>query len=358
MRRILLISASLLLGAFMTWLAFRGTDWRAVLDAVGEAHPLWLVGSVAFLSVATVIRAARWNIFVRATVIVTHFRHVLAAVCIDQLAQMALPLKAGLFVRSVAFSRMTEKPLPLVYGTATFDRVPELVTLSVFVVIAILGLPGQSEYVIGADVFDTADPVILPGDVLTGLVGLVATAVTIRVGLITALYLKRDAVIRGLSRLAGMVSDRAAERVGVLLGHFADALRLITSWRDLARALALTMVFWLCFMAAHACTLAAFGLATSWQAPMLMFVLTAVSMAMPGAPGFVGQWHLAVVGALVIAQPGLPPAEMKAVALVSHILQVGLVSIMGATSLFFENMAIGDLKSTPVTPREPAEERP
>lgn len=344
MRRILVVTAAMAFGCAMTWLAFRGTDWTEVGAAVGEAKPGWLAATLVCLIAATAIRAHRWDIFVRATVIVTKFRHVFAAVAIDQLAQMALPLKAGLFVRSIAFSRITGKPLALVYGTATFDRVPELLTLSLFVVIAIVGLPAREAYVIGADVFDTDAPIEFSGNFLDGLVGLVGMALAIRLGLIIAIFIRRDAVIGALSRIAGLISPKAGARVGGLLTHFADALRFLTSWRDIVRAIAWTLVFWIGYMAAHACTLAAFGLLASWQAPMLILVLTAVSMAMPGAPGFIGQWHLAVVLGLVIAEPGLPAAEMKAVAIVSHLLHVGLVSAMGASSLVLENVRPGDLR--------------
>lgn len=343
MRRTILGAAGLVFGVWLTWLAFRGTDWAAVTAIVRDSSIAWLILSALFFLAAHVVRSYRWNIILKTAIPNVPFRHVFAAMMIGALAQLSLPLKAGLFFRSIAFARITGTNVSRCYGTATLDRVPELVTLGFCVIGAMFTLPAVDTFVIAADVFATKEPIEFSGTFMRSVVVLITGAVTIRLGLLIALYLKQDVVIAWVGRVISRFHEGSSARIQELLRQFADALHVMGSRREVLLCLGWTFVFWFMFMAGHAATFQAIGIEWDWRAPLFSVLLTAVSMALPGAPGFVGGWHLAVVTALVITTPGLESAAMKAAAIMTHVIGISVAASLGVGALASEHMGVAQL---------------
>lgn len=343
MRRLFLALFGIAFGVWLTWLAFRNTDWPAIIAILQHSSLSWMVVAALFLVSAHVVRAHRWNILLKSTVPPVAYRHVFASVMIGALAQLALPLKAGLLFRSIAFSRITGISVSKTYGSATLDRLPELMTLGVFVIAAMISLPTTDTFVIDRGVFGTDEPITFSGTLMQSVVVLITGAVAIRLGLLIGLYLKRDFVIRWIGALVRRFHRGSGARIEAMLGQFADALAVMNSRSVVAKSLSWTVLFWLLFMGGHAAVFQSLGIEWDWRAPLFSVLLTAVSMSLPGAPGFVGGWHLAVVMALVITTPGLESAEMKAAGIMTHAVVVTITALMGAISLVTEQVAVTDL---------------
>ena len=71
----------------------------------------------------------------------------------------------------------------------------------------------------------------------------------------------------------------------------------------------------------------------------------ALVCAVPGAPGFVGQFHVPVVITLVMITPGMNVDEAKAFAIINHLMQLPPVLILGIYFLITDDFSITALAS-------------
>jgi glycosyltransferase 2 family protein len=334
-RRVIIIIASVAFGALLTWFAFRGTDWPAVGRSISRVDPPWLVAAGALLVLAEFIRARRFGLIVRTTM-QAGYRQLCASVLIGNLFQMVVPFRAGSFARAIVLSRLTRTPVSGCYGAVVLDRVPELAILALFALAALMGLPDNPEFLIEADVLDTQEDVIVPGGLVQSTAGVIAVMLSLRLGMLAALFIKKDLALRLIGAIIGLVSTRAAARAQRLLGYFADSLAIMRSGALIVQALGLTALYWTLFALAHTCILRAFGYIPPWYAPLLLTILTAVALVVHGAPGYIGQFHLAIVMSLVIAMPAIPSAELKAIAIVGHAVFLIVITLLGVGILVAE----------------------
>jgi uncharacterized protein (TIRG00374 family) len=339
LRQIIMVLASLALGGLLTWLAFKGTDWPAVAQAMGECRYRWLVLAAISFAVAHCARAHRFGFVVRATM-PANYRSLFASVQIGALAQMTLPIRAGSFVRAVVLSRLIRRPFAGCYGAVALDRVPELALIGVMMLIALIGLPHQEVYRLAPGVLTMAETREFPGRIIHISALVVGVLFTLRLGLLAGIYLNKAVVLRVGGAVAGIFSKRLAEGLCKMIDHFAESLHIFSSAGDMIKAVLWSIVFWGLFVVAFTCILLAFGIAAPWYTPILLVVLTAISLVVPGMPGFIGQFHLAVVLSLVIALPDLLAAQMLAFAIVSHAVYVAVITCIGVGSLIAVNVHI------------------
>jgi len=339
----ILTTLSVLIGAFLTWLVFRGTDWSAVGGALERTNPRWLLPAAAAFVAGHAVRAYRWSLILKAAVLDTRFRHVFSGVMIGDLAQLSLPLKAGLFVRAMAFGRIVGQPFARIYGTANLDRLPELITLGILMVVAFTALPGGGSFTVDPDLFETSEPMIIPSAAIKSLVVVCIVVVSLRLGALVTIYTKTAAAVAFAGKTVGFFSERAGRQIQIIIGNFAETLHVMTSVPKIIATLLWSFGYWGMFVAAHACILQAMGLPWSPIAPLMLVVLTGVSMALPGAPGFLGGWHFAAVIALVATAPDMEASEMKAVAILTHVMYLLVATGLGVAGLVGENLRVTEL---------------
>ena len=91
--------------------------------------------------------------------------------------------------------------------------------------------------------------------------------------------------------------------------------------------------------------------------PWVMLVLIAISVSVPVSPGLVGQYHVAVVAALLVTIPLIDATEAKAVALVSHISALIPITVLGMVCLHLEGRSVREVvRSSEASQRAALEE--
>lgn len=105
---------------------------------------------------------------------------------------------------------------------------------------------------------------------------------------------------------------RNPETVQATLKNLAEGMHVVHSKKDMACHFVLVVGAMLCILAAFACSFYAFRVEFEWYAPFLSLTLVAFAAILPGMPGLVGQYHVAIVITLVAAAPGMSGSEMKA----------------------------------------------
>jgi len=118
-------------------------------------------------------------------------------------------------------------------------------------------------------------------------------------------------------------------------------LKSLTSLRDGAILIALSIVTWLPVLAAYYFTMRAVGLTPTWATTGFVMCAAAFSVALPSTPGQAGPYHVAVTAALQLA--GQPAATAAAFAFLYHAMNIVVMVLIGligiaATGVTFRNV--------------------
>lgn len=322
---------------------FRGTDWAELGRALADVHVGWLLATQALLFASNFTRVQRWSYVVRAIRPDVAFRPLLSATQIGFLVNFTIPARIGELVRAVVLARLTPIDVTRSVAAVALDRVTDVVGLLAVLGVAAVSLSGDAGVTLPAGAFGNAEALRVSASVVRPAAALLGLAVLGGGAALALLYVSREWTIALVGRLLGPLSSWLAERVTSLLGGFADGLHVLGSAHALARALLWSLVTWGLGVLAIDTVLLAFSIDAPWTTSCLMMALIAVSIAVPVAPGVVGQYHVAAVASLLIAVPSIAPETAKAVALVAHASNLVPIGVLGVYSLLRERIGFREL---------------
>ena len=104
-----------------------------------------------------------------------------------------------------------------------------------------------------------------------------------------------------------------------------------------------SLVVWGCFALYTAGFLEAFRLDWPWYAPFVIITATAFAMSIPGPPGFIGQFELAIVASAKMVIPEITFETALALAIVIHVVNFLAAVGLGVFCLFLEGFNLFDL---------------
>ena len=328
----------------LLWWMFSGTDWKEVFQAIRGVNPWWITLALAAIMVSFFTRVQRWSYIVR-TAHPASFREMFSATQIGFLANFVLPARAGELIRALALGRLTRLPFGKCLAFVALDRVTDIFGLVAVLIVSALAFHPVARIVVpeGADFPVLAEALLEPAVIqfttmaaVAGCTGLVACFVV--------LYLNQGLVLRISDALLGRVSQTLAQRVHHLIVHFSDGLHIFRSFGDMAKSVSFSLVTWALFVVAYGAIMLAFHLAPPWYAPFILLSLLAAAISMPGAPGFVGQFHAAIYASLFITMPQTDPDVARAMAIVAHLLNLIPVAAIGLYCLWKEDLGLLQLQ--------------
>jgi uncharacterized protein (TIRG00374 family) len=329
----------LLVAGLLLWLVFRGTDWNELVGALREVRLAWLGAAQLLLWGGILARVQRWTYVVRA-VHPASYRSLLAASQIGMLVNFSVPARLGELVRAWVLSRLATIPLARSLAMVTLDRVNDVIGLLAVLFLAALGLAGDVDVELPPGSFGNREALVVSSRLVQPVAWTLAGAVLAGALLLVVLYVRREPVLRVLRAALAPVSSGLAERIAHLLGSFAEGLHVFRSRRDLARAIAWSLLGWGADLAGLAAIFLAFGLEFPWYAPCVTLSFVAVALLVPLTPGTVGQFHLPAVAGLLLAAPDVEPARAKAVAIVDHLSTLVPVIALGLYCLLRERLGL------------------
>jgi uncharacterized protein (TIRG00374 family) len=156
------------------------------------------------------------------------------------------------------------------------------------------------------------------------------------------LILRREAALKFINIILNRLPGKLANKIDVAIHHFIDGLQIVTNIKLFSYLLFLSVVIWLVDILAIYVLLLAFGFTLPVMASFVLMVILIVGIAIPAAPGFVGNWHYACVFALGLF--GLPKADALSFAVVHNFLSMAIVLVLGVCFLPFNRFSIADMK--------------
>lgn len=341
MKRALQIAVGLLIGAALCYFLFRSVDVASLMAALRTVNPWWLLLSQVPLAISFYTRILRWRYVVRATAPAS-FRSMFSATQIGFLANFTLPARAGEFIRPLVLSRLASIPFSKALALSSLDRVTDL-----FGLIAVMLVAGAA--------FQPTEAVPVPPELLgrpyTFTPEQLRTAalapLILSFGVIVAfvlLYLNTPLALRISTAVLGRISARLTDFVNGMMTSFAEGLHVFRSPGDMAKSIAWSLVTWALFTTGTVCILQAFAIDYPWYTPFVIQTTLSVCIALPGAPGFIGQFQAGILIGLALAVPGVDYALALAVGLVAHIANVVPIAVTGVYCLVREQMGLLELR--------------
>ena len=281
-RRVLVALGGVAISAIFLWLAIRDADAAEVRSALEDAQVGLVLLAVVAFAVGYLFQALRWRKI--ANTPVPGVRRFYGMVICGLACNNVLPVRIGELLRAGWLSREAPMPGGRALGTVALDRVCDVVTLAVLLVIGIQAVP---------------TPDWLKRIVVGALVILVLLAAI----LVFARWYTRT---RERDR-------RARGRIRRILRDTIDTLGEPVSRRSAATWLGLSAVTWAFG------TLAVYLVARSVEIDLTpldaVFVSAALALgvAIPSAPGYVGTYQLLAVASLGLLD--VPESEALAFAI-------------------------------------------
>jgi glycosyltransferase 2 family protein len=153
---------------------------------------------------------------------------------------------------------------------------------------------------------------------------------------------KREASLRFLAPLIAKLPERHAEGVNRLIRHFIEGFRIMVAPALLGSVTGLSVVIWLVDVLAIYLLFLAFGFQLPVVAAFVLMIILIIGIAIPTAPGFIGNWHYFCI--LGLSLFGVPKTDALTFAIIYHFLSLGVLIILGLACLPFNHFSIVDLR--------------
>lgn len=341
MKRKIQIVTGIIIGALLMWYLFKDTDWHEISQILRAAKVRWLVLGLLIILLSFVIRVWRWGYIVNPVVPVP-FWHLFSATQIGFMANFILPARAGEVVRALVLTRSRNIPFPKTMAFVAVDRATDLFGLLVVFLITLFAFhPTQAVY-LPEDLRNLYAGPISQGMIRGAVLSMTAALVGI-VGMMMMLIVCKTFILKVSDAILGRISNRLAEFARNLFEHFTEGMQVLTSYKDLAKATAVSLLLWVTFGLVQVCIYMAFDLDVPWYTPFVILSVLAVFISIPGPPGFIGPFHAGVVGGLILANPDVNINAARAMAIVGHLFNLIPIVIIGVICLSFERLELLEL---------------
>lgn len=321
MNRRVTILIGILISLLLLWLTFAGVDLDRVWLALAEADYRYLVPALLLLSLGLLTRGYRWRVLLSDRVPISHAISILN---ISYLLNGALPFRLGELARLFLLTRLPESiPVFTTLSSILVERLLDMLTVVGMLGLVLVVLP-------------------VPGTVTSAGIGLGVAAVVGLVGLIVLANYPGWA-FRLLAQLERLLPILRRWSLATMLTRFVEGLTPLTSWRSVLLSVFWTVISWALSVIAGYVLMYIFFPSPTWIATMLFIALAALAVAIPYAPGAVGPYEAGVVLALTLTGFDQPEGAAIAFAIVLHVMNVGVYTILGIIGLVHQGVSLGQV---------------
>jgi uncharacterized protein (TIRG00374 family) len=315
------VIAGLALSALLVWLSIRGIEFRGVIDGFRAIRCGYVLPAVAAMFLMQLLRSIRWGLILRPIGKVDQIS-LFSVTSVGFLAIIAIPARLGELARPYLIAKKSRIPMSSALGTIFVERVLDSLTVLIMAVLTLF--------------FTPLPPWLVRSSVLFLLVTLGLFAVMIR------MIVRREATLLILAPVIGRLPVRYAGAVNRLIDHFIEGFRIVVDPALLFSATLLSIIIWLVDVLAIYLLFLAFGLHLPVAAAFVLMIILIIGIAIPTAPGFIGNWHYFCI--LGLGLFGIPKTDALTFAIIYHALSIGIVILLGLIFLPFNRFSVSDLR--------------
>jgi hypothetical protein len=341
-KRALQIAVGIAIAALLVWLLFRGVSWAELYASLREIHPGWFLAAQVPIWASFWVRILRWKYVVRA-VHPSTFRAMFSATQLAFLVNFTIGLRLGELVRPLALSRLSRMPFTKALAVNTLDRINDLIGLLAVMLVAVMGFRPKEDIVLPPGTFGVDHPPAIPASIVVTGGQAAAAGLVVLIAILVLLYVNQRLALWITRALAGLISTRLANWACHLLQQFAEGLHIFRSAGDMSKSIAFNLLTWACFLLSYVCFFEAFAIDWPWYSPLVVQCMLAFFVSAPGVPGMIGQFHLPIVGGMLMSIPGVALSDAVAVALVAHAANMLPILLLGLYCMYREGLSMREL---------------
>lgn len=310
----------IILGVVLIYLSVRGINLDETVAHLKKIRLGYAALALLFILFMQALRSYRWGVILEPMEKISQLT-LFAVTSVGFLAISAIPARIGELARPYLISQKSTIKMSSAVGTIVVERV--LDSLAVLAItIAVLMLQDLPSWMIKS-----------------GIIFFIITVLMI--ACIIGLVWRRETAVRVIERLLKLLPGKVAQRVNNVIHHFIDGFQVITDVKRLLYLLFLSALVWLVDVVVIYTMFAAFGLDLPLMAAFIVMIILIAGIAIPAAPGFIGNWHYACILGLSLFNIAKP--EAFSFALVYHFLSMVLVIVLGVIFLPFNKFSISDM---------------
>ena len=311
-KNILKIIISLAVSLIAGYLAFRNVHLQDVIAGIRQADWISVAIVLILIAGAQLLRSSRWGLLLEPLESLTQ-RLLLPITCIGFLFVWILPARLGEAARPYLLQQNSNVGLSPAMGSVVLERLIDAIFLVVLLTICLPALR-------------------LPGMILTAFKGfvfvLLAAVLLVLLGSLPAFRRRFFEVV------SKILPSSWSEFLTDVADTFYSGMQAVMSVKRLLSVLALTTVIWGAALGAFLLLFQSMNLHLGLLAGTTVLVLTCLGIALPAAPGFIGNYHYACIVAMGLF--GVAKDTALAYAILIHFLTLAVVVAMG---LFFINFS-------------------
>lgn len=315
------VIAGLVFSTLLVYLSVRGIDFQGMAEGFRTIHYGYVLPTLALLLIMQVLRSFRWGLILSPLAKIDQLS-LFSVTSVGFLAIVAIPARLGELARPYLITKKSDLKMSSALGTIIVERVLDSLTVLVIAVFVLFFIP--------------LPPWLVRASVLFLLATLALLAVMI------LMILKQEASLRILAMLSGKLPARYAEGLNRLIRHVLQGFRIMVNPALLASVTGLSILIWLIDVLVIYLLFLAFGFQLPVAAAFVLMIILIIGIAIPTAPGFIGNWHYFCILGLNLF--GIPRTEALTFAIIYHALSIGIVVILGLAFLPFNRFSIADLR--------------
>ena len=315
------VIAGLVLGALLVYLSARGIQFQGVADGFRTIRYGYALPILAVMFLMQVLRSFRWGLILNPIEKVDQFS-LFSVTSVGFLAIIAIPARLGELARPYLITKKSRIPMSSALGTIFVERVLDSLTILIIAVFVLF--------------FTPLPPWLVRSSVLFLLLTLALFIMMV------LMIVKRETSLRILSPLIGKLPARYADWINRLIYHFIEGFRIMVDPVLLISVFGLSIMIWLVDVLAIYLLFLAFGFQLPVVAAFVLMIILIIGIAIPTAPGFIGNWHYFCILGLSIF--GIPKTDALTFAIIYHFLSIGIVIVLGLIFLPFNRFSVSDLR--------------
>lgn len=328
MKKIIRFLIATIIGLFLFWIVFRTTDIGELWKAIKSCNLLWFGLCILSILISFITRVIRWNFIVNSNENVL-FRHLFTSTQIGFMANFLLPGRIGEAIRAGMLTKFTHIPLSKTLTYVALDRTSDLLGLLLVLIFALIGFHPKQDIVLPPDVLN----VTIPANLIQKTALLTITIIFLIMIACIFFYLYSRRFLTLINKGEKILGERVVHFITQISENIRDAISMIKNPEALLGTSFFSCLTWGSFWLSYIFLFKAFDIQYPWYTPPVSITFLSILISVPGAPGFIGQFHAGVIGGLVLTVPTVDINIARAIAILAHganfisVIAVGLICI-------------------------------
>lgn len=309
-----------LISGVCIYFAFRGIDFSALTASIASVNYFYIIPVVGIVVLGHYLRCYRWGKILEN--LVSYDQKTLFILgSIGFMAVGVLPARLGEFARPYLVKKRSGVKMSASMATIIVERVFDLLTLMLFMFIAIIR-------------------VSLPPEIVKAGITMLTISVSLFIMLII-LAIKREFSIKRIDAVLRVFPPKFAEPLNRLAHSFIDGLQILPDIGKTLYVLFLSVLIWAVVGLSAYVLFLGFGFDLSIYNGYAITVIIALGVMLPAAPGFIGTYHMACKVGLVAF--GVSHADALSYAILLHFFQMIPVVVLGLAMLPFQKISFSGI---------------